>query len=238
MQTTSRFFWISVLMLLSTGVLAQQQPESSPTRPAKQKLPKEKHSYKPTGVRLGTNALRLVRSAFEGGYHSYDFIGDIDFYRYILEVSYGRENFKQKREHFNYSSKGNFFRIGADANLISHPEKGNALTLGLKYVVGQYDENLNFISGNYANNEVNLSNNGIRVNWAEFNFGVKGKVISNVHAGFYVRFKVYKTATGEMSFDSYRIPGFGLGEFDNRIGFDYYLMWRIPFNKPIDLSEI
>lgn len=243
------YFWISLIALVPFAAFGQfeeppqgQTQQEPPPRQPRVKLPKEPKSYKPTGVRFGTNMVRLTRSAFDGGYRSFDFTGDIDFYRYMLEVGYGVENFDEQKPLHDYTSKGNFFRVGADANLISNPEKGNALLLGLKYVFANYDETLTYSTSSlvYGDRQLNLSNDNVRARWAEFNFGMKGKVFSNLHTGFYVRFKIFKQTRndGEL-LETYKIPGFGLGAEDNRVGFDYYIMWRIPFKQDqVILNEI
>ena len=223
----SKYFWISIFISIASSVFGQVEDVL---------VQEEKSPWIPTGVRFGTNAVRLVRTALDNGYNSWDVSGDIDFNRFLVEVGYGRESITNNRSLFEYKTSGNFFRIGLDGNMITYPKKGNAMVGGIKYVTASYSEKLAFDQvSNFGSVRQELENSNISLRWFEVNFGVKGKVFSNLHAGFYVRFKVFRKFQDETNFSSYRIPGFGLGDEDSRTGFDYYIMWRIPFRKTTEI---
>ncbi|MGB3464204.1 MAG: DUF6048 family protein [Cyclobacteriaceae bacterium] len=236
-----KYSWISLLLLL-IGTTQSAYSQNKPAPPAAQtsgvkeepKLPKEKHSFKPTGLRLGTNLFRLGRTAFTNNYSSWDVAGDIDFYRYLLDVTYGRENRTEFTEAYDYESNGSFLRVGVDVNFIKDPSEANALLIGLKYVTGSYDEEFIFENANNLTGETrefSLANNSLSSRWLEVNVGLKVKMWKQLYAGFYFRYRLNRVLKGDREFGTYRVPGYGQAERRTVLGFDYYLFWRIPFKK-------
>jgi len=229
-----KYIWISTIVLLLTGsdlLLAQEQPDE--VAEVEEIIPKEKYSYKPTAVRFGTNIFRLGRSAFDNEYFSWDVSGDIDFHKYLLEVSYGRESNQLDAEGFDYENSGSFFRIGADVNFIKDKTEANALVLGLKYVTGSYTEDFKFndLDTLFGPVEKDVTNSALKPRWLEANVGLKIKMWQQLYIGFYFRYRFNRVVTGDREFGTYRIPGYGLEERRNLVGFDYYVFWRIPFKK-------
>ncbi|MEL7146758.1 MAG: DUF6048 family protein [Bacteroidota bacterium] len=240
-----KFIWISTWVILScvgNEVLGRQRPASEngtppPSRPAVadsvRKANKIKYSYKPTGIRFGANVFRLASSALSSNKTNWDITGDIDFHKYMLEVSYGRASNMVQNDSLNYSNAGSFFRIGGDINFIKDKTDANALVIGLKYVRGTYDETLSFtdIDDLFGNSTRNLSNNGLTSSWMEANVGMKVRMWEQLYLGFYFRYRFSLVVKGNREFGTYQIPGYGLEERRNIVGLDYYIFWRIPFKK-------
>ncbi len=231
-MSISRYILISLAVILCLELSAQNPPQNEAKTENPVKPVKVKRSWKPNSVRFGTNIARIGRTVFDGGYESWGIMADMDLHKFLVEISYGQESTNNTKGDFDYSMNGRFLRFGVDGNFVKVPENGNALVGGLKYVMASYDETLTFEQfSNFGQQLTELSNSDIKANWVEFNLGLRGTIISNLQGGFYVRFKLFKSVKDDLNFETYRIPGFGLGEYDNRTGFDYYLIWRIPFKR-------
>ncbi len=236
-----KYTWISLFFLLVCSnqmLLAQDTPETSET--ADDELPKIKYSYKPTAIRFGTNLIRFGRTAFDTNHSSWEVTGDMDFHKYMLEVSYGRESEKLNTDGFDYENNGSFLRIGGDINFIKDKAEGNALVLGLKYVRGTYDESFKFDDSDLifnANEAFELTNESLNSRWLEANVGMKVKMWEQLYVGFYFRYRFNRVVKGDREFGTYRIPGYGLEERRTIVGFDYYVFWRIPFKKSPKITE-
>lgn len=239
-----KYSWSSLVILLVLSyagpVSAQTGPppatrQSETVNPQKEpRLPAEKHSFKPSGMRLGTNIFRLGRTAFTSDYSSWDIAADLDFYRYMLDVTYGRESRTEATDSYDYTSDGSFLRIGPDVNFIKDRSEANALLIGLKYVRGTYNETFVFQDNNNLTGiptDQNLSNESLRARWLEVNAGLKVRMWSQLYAGFYFRYRFNRVISGDREFGTYQVPGYGLAERRTVLGFDYYIFWRIPFKK-------
>lgn len=230
-----KYTWISLFILLITGNQILMAQDTAPdAAAADDELPKIKYSYKPTAARFGANIIRFGRTAFDTKHSSWDVTGDIDFHKYLLEVSYGRESEKLNTESFNYENSGSFLRIGGDINFIKDKSEGNALVLGLKYVSGTYDESFKFDDADTLfglSRSLELNNEALKSRWLEANIGLKVKMWQQLYVGFYFRYRFNRVVTGDREFGTYRIPGYGLEERRTIVGFDYYVFWRIPFKK-------
>ena len=238
----SRFFWISIVMALtclSSALYGQRPTGGSPiplpaTEPdTAARPPKIKYSYKPTGLRIGGNIFRLAQSAVDKNRTRWDVTSDIDFHKYMLEVSYGRASNMIQNDSLNYSNSGSYLRIGGDINFMKDKKEANALVIGLKYVSGTYNETLEFEDEDalFGNTTQQLANNGLRSSWMEANGGMKVRLWEQLYVGFYFRYRFGRVVKGDREFGTYEIPGYGLEENRNKMGFDYYIFWRIPFKK-------
>ena len=247
----SRYFWISILVVftfLSPELYGRQRPTNGGNRPQSnsavtdtaRRAPKIKYSYKPTGLRVGANVFRMASSAFSGNRTQWDITSDIDFHKYLLEVSYGRSGNAISNDSLDYSNSGSFFRIGGDINFIKDKTDANALAIGLKYVRGTYNESLSFEDNDdlFGNTSQQLSNNGLKSSWMEANVGMKARLWEQLYLGFYFRYRFSLVVKGDREFGTYQIPGYGLEERRNIVGLDYYIFWRIPFKKSPKIDEI
>src|SRR5690606_5077832 len=89
--------------------------------------------YIPTGVRLGTDALALIRSGYDDSFSGWEVNADIDFRRYFLAVDLGSWQRSIASEQGSYSNDGTYFRIGADMNFLNRDPDKNVLFFGVRY---------------------------------------------------------------------------------------------------------
>ncbi len=218
--------------MLATTVLAQHKLDS---------LLKLKTDYRPTGVRVGTDVVSLIRIPVDDTFSGFEINADIDFYRYYLAVELGRWQRDFTTDLEQYSNKGNYFRLGADVNFLKNDPEKNMLFFGVRYGHGSFSEQIRIESDDavWGSSTNSYTNDGVRANWGELTTGLKVKVLGSFWMGYTARFKFGLNTNAPRGFIPHDVPGYGKTYNDNTWGFNYYLMFRIPVRKEKQsLSEV
>jgi hypothetical protein len=194
-----------------------------------------KERYMPTGIRFGTDAVALARSSFMESFNGWEVSADVDFYRYYLAFEYGKWSRHFTGDNLDYENSGRYWSIGPDVNFLLKDAERNMFFLGLRYARSSFDETFRVIDQNawgindrYDNPYIN---NSVPARWLELTSGIKVHMIKGFWMGFTARFKFgLKTGTTpEMA--PHDIPGYGKTNKETTWGFNYQLMYRIPFRK-------
>jgi len=197
----------------------------------KPKVPKE--FYIPTGVRIGTDLVALGVNAFGGKRERYEFQADIDIHRIYLIGSFGTSHYTSTGEGFDYNHKGNFYRVGLDANFLKYDPDYNTFTVGIRYATANFSEQLTVNSSDlvYGDYTESFTNDNVRARWFELTTGLRVNIFNNFYTGYTFRIQINRKIFNADEFRSYDIPGFGKAEFNNRWTFNYYLMYRIAWKE-------
>lgn len=190
--------------------------------------------YYPTGLRLGTDAIAVARNFYDDSYKGWEVNADVDFYRYYLAIDYGTWSRKFPGDSVDYSNDGRYWRIGADVNFLTRDEDRNMFFLGLRYGHSTFNETLRLIDvdpnwGTLDRYNDPFKNVNVPAHWLELTTGIKVKMFSWFWMGYTARFKfgLHYGNTPEMK--PYDIPGYGSTYKETTWGFNYQLMFRIPF---------
>ena len=198
--------------------------------PALQQDIKEQADFRPHEIKLGMNVVRSARTAFGTDLVTHEIEAALAMHRFVVVGNFGIEE-RQRGETFDYENKGSYYRIGIDRNFTKDKESGNALTLGLRYARASFNDQMAFTADQgFGEQNYFLENENLTARWVEVAFGLRGKVVSNLYMGFTMRWQFARKISGEGALKTYDIPGFGKTRRQNSTAFDYYLMWRIPFN--------
>lgn len=229
-------FIISTMLLLS-GVKAQEQSAvDSIKREVKERIdPKE---FIPTGIRIGTEMISGVASFTNNPIQEFQFLADVDFYRYFFNVQYGTFSGEWENANGIYTNDGSHFKIGPDVNFLHRDPDGSALFFGVRYSFSNFSDNYSYtdsdpIWGTYSNE---VSNNNLSASWIEFVSGLKVKVLGPIWMGYTARFKFGVTKFEDKDLIPHWIPGFGRGDENSYWGFDYWLIVRLPVRKQKKIS--
>lgn len=194
----------------------------------------------PSAVRVGTDVIAIGTSLADKNQKKFEVSADIDLDTYFLSFDYGYSNVTRSITGALYQNKGNYFRIGIDANLLTPDEFRNVILVGLRYGHSFYSDALGSFVPNdpqYGPGTIPVtvpSNSALQAHWAELVFGVKVQVVKQLYLGFTGRFKVKLANSGVDALTPYEIPGYGNYQNGNAFGFNYYLYYRFPFrDKPI-----
>ena len=190
-------------------------------------------NFLPTGIRVGTDVLSLIRTQTDKSFNGYEFNADIDFYRYYLAVEIGRWEREFSTDVEDYSNKGTYFRVGIDCNFLKKDPEKNMFFFGARYGRGTYSENFTVttIDPVWGTMENTYSNSDLTANWGELTTGLRVKMIGFFWMGFTARYKVALSTNEPRGFISHDVPGYGEAGKQATWGFNYQVLFRIPVRK-------
>ena len=228
----SRYF-ISVGIIL--GMLGTGLPSSAKTR------------YWPTGILLGMDVVcPLYYKYYQKTGGQYAFNASMDFAKCMLVGDYGVGSIHWKgynsktNTNTNYSSEGQYFRIGLNYNMLRNTPDKNAAFLGVRYATSFFD--YESTSGACYNSKglikgytppKNTKQRNVRAHWCEAVAGVKVKVWKQLYVGGTLRYKFrFRILKGSDAYVPYDVLGWGLYEpKEEGFGLNYYVLLRIPFAR-------
>lgn len=242
-----RYFFSALLVTVAIAAWGQNQSPDTATVRRPKRI--DTVSYVPTGLRIGTDVIALIRSR-DNSFKGWEMTFDLDLARYYITVEYGYWNTQQSLDNFqllasvanpvlrtsgNYNNEGYYFRFGTDVNfLLKDPEK-NMFFLGLRYGISNFNENVNYVNQpsfpGFAPFSQGLSNGSVSGSWLEVTAGMRIRVYKALWMGYTARLKFAPSTNGAASFDSYDMPGYGIISETPNWGFNYQLFWRFDWNK-------
>ncbi len=192
-----------------------------------------RNKFLPTGVRVGTDALALVRNTYDETFKGWEVNADVDFYRYYLTVDYGSWGRTYIQESSSYSNNGNYFRIGADVNFLTKNADKNMFFLGMRYAHSSFSEDYAVIINDPlwgSSNEV-YANRKVPANWFELTNGMRVRIWKMIWLGYTIRYKFALKMGDTPDLLPHDVPGYGLTNKNVYWGFNYQLLFRIPITK-------
>jgi len=235
-------YFFSLLLCCCAGLLWAQEPQRIPNH----SLPRQKmrSTLLPSAVRIGPAVNMLILTALDEEGTYYGLHADLPFQRIMLSLEYGHADLSRSSEPgvpveevFSYSSRGNYYRLGVDANLLrdkiteSYDAFGDVIFFGLKYAFSNIEDEVSFRTREniWGASVITQSNDNLSVQWLEMNAGVRVSVFENIFLGYTLRYRFSRRYIDRSSLEPYWIPGFGSGEQETNFGFDYFIYYRIPF---------
>lgn len=197
-------------------------------------VPAQKGTVMPSAVRIGTDLGFIGVSLFDPDKKVFEINADVDLYKFFITADYGMASWEFSRENFAYENIGSYFKAGIDYNLLARDPDLNVIYFGLKYAHSSFDEKFNYAMTDpfYYDYAEEINKPGMSAHWYEANFGMKIRVWKDLYLGWAGRIKfAKKVSSNETSFDTYYIPGYGLADSDSRWGFNYQILYRIPFRE-------
>lgn len=223
-------FSLAILLVSLTTVAQNKKTDSIPTYPDRY------------GLRVGTDLFKIARSVYDKDYKGFEITADYRYSKKIyIAAEIGNENKTTDEPQLNFTTKGTYFKIGADYNLYENwLDMENMITLGARYGVSSFSQELNsyniYIANPYFGNSGSVTTpttfNGLSAHWIEIVAGVKAEVFNNLYLGFTVRMNRLVANKKPNNFDNLYIPGFNRTyEADFGVGFNYTISYFIPLYK-------
>lgn len=236
---------LGILLALATAVSAQNagKTKGSNAGPANKQASQKgivdtttiKPSYLPTGVRIGTDLISLLRPSFDDSFKGWEFNADIDFYRYFLAVDYGHweRTWASEEEKAVYANNGNYWRVGADVNFLKKDPDRNMFFLGLRYARSTFSEQMAVATYDpvFGSTTQLLNNNNLPASWVELTTGLRVKIWKIFWLGYTARLKFGLNFPDTNDLAPSDVPGYGRADKDSYWGFNYQLFIRIPTRK-------
>ena len=216
-----------LLSMLSAGIAQAQNGQDTVT------IDTVRNKFLPTGIRVGTDVISLVKTRAQDDFEGWEVQGDIDFNRYYLALEYGTWGRDLNSDSAGYANTGKFWRAGIDVNFLTKDPDRNVFFLGARYGrsvftgslnVQRYDPIWGLMADNFYHSDVNAW-------WIELTSGLRVRIWKIFWLGYTGRFKFALSADGTDEMLPYDVPGFGKTDNETTWGFNYYLMLRIPVRK-------
>jgi len=232
MKHTLRFIFNLALVLVSLTATAQEKKKDTI-------IPRTERY----GLRVGADLYKIARSIYDDDYKGFEITGD---YRYSKRIYFaaeiGNENKTTDEPQLNFTTKGTYFKFGADYNMYENwLDMENMITIGARYGFSSFSQELNSYSiynpNPYFEGESDLITSGknfdgLSAHWLEIAAGVKAEILDNLFLGFSLRLNYLLTQKEPTDFENLYIPGFNRtydGKFG--VGFNYTLSYFIPLYK-------
>ena len=217
MKRISRYIFSLALLLLVPIILKAQ-----------------KGTVLPSAVRIGTDLGYLGVSIFDPEKKTFEINTDIDFYKFFITADYGMASWSFSKPDYDYSNSGSYFKIGLDYNFLARDPDLNVIYFGAKYANSRFKETFDYSVSDplYYDYVNNINKTDMSAYWIEANFGMKIRVWKQLYLGWVGRIKfARKIQSGGYSMATYYIPGYGKAAEDTRWGFNYQIMYRIPYRE-------
>ncbi|MBI3218820.1 MAG: hypothetical protein HYZ44_04855 [Bacteroidetes bacterium] len=223
--------YIFSLLAISIAMQLHAQEVAKPRKP---RIDTVSNKYMPTGLRIGIDALTLIRSK-DNSFKGWEVNFDTDLYRYFVTVDYGYWATNQLLGNGRYTNSGNYIRFGADVNfLLKDPDK-NMFFLGMRYGISSFSESVEYTNtasySGFGTNSYSRSNGSLSGHWIEITTGLRVKIVSGFWMGCTARLKFAPVVNGFGQLSPYDMPGYGIVEEAPYWGFNYQLFWRFPFKN-------
>ena len=192
-----------------------------------------KNRFLPTGIRLGTDLISLVKTQRQLNYDGWEINADIDLYRYFLSFEYGEWS-----RHFDspggvYDNSGTYWRVGPDVNFLLKDPDRNLVFIGFRYGRSKFSETYNISTADSLWGPINgiYQHTDVPARWLELTGGLKVRIWKFIWMGYTGRFNFALKTGPTPTMLPHDIPGFGNTSKKTTWGFNYYIMMRIPFRK-------
>lgn len=222
------FFKGLFLCFFSISVIAQD-PE-----PKKAKVDTIKNKFLPTGLRVGTDVIALIRSQ-DPSFNGWELNFDTDFSKYYFTVDYGYWATNQNLDNGRYQNEGYYFRLGTDINLLLKDPDKNMCFFGFRYGISTFNDNLTYQyqpNNSFPLYTNTLSNGSVKGTWLEITTGLRVKIWKFFWMGYTARLKFAPSVENGENLISYDMPGYGTISQTPYWGFNYQLFWRFGWRKP------
>ncbi|MES2388038.1 MAG: DUF6048 family protein [Bacteroidota bacterium] len=201
-------------------------------------------SVRTSAVGIGYDLSRLYQTIITPSDRRFEIMADWNLNKNFFVAEYGRATDTRHSAYYNYFSNGSYLRLGYERNYMINTD--DVFFVGARYAFSNYkyhayDARLNNDPDGLAffgnDGKVPDAEHSIHAEWLELVSGLKVKMYGPVYLGFTVRgkLKIDESDNGEMR--SLYIPGFGKAAGSAGVGFNYYIMIRIPYSRKIVKPE-
>ncbi|WP_252723239.1 DUF6048 family protein [Pseudotamlana agarivorans] len=196
------------------------------------------------GLRLGTDASKLLKSALDDDYQGLEINGDYRLTKHFYAAAeIGTEEKNTITDYMDITTAGAYLKAGVDYNMYENwLDMDNMIYVGFRVGGSAFSHDLNtatiYTTNQYWAPQLTLTDkvefNDLTAFWAELQLGIKAEVLKNLYMGLNVQLRFLITETDPGNFENVYIPGFGKTYDSSGIGagFGYTIAYRIPlFSK-------
>lgn len=157
-------------------------------------------------------------------------------YRFFPIIEGGMHSMTDNKETYNYSSKGNYLRLGLNYNMLNYRQRfdRNIFFIGFRYGVSAFSHEATSVTiiNEWGEYNTSIDSRDLNYQWAEGVIGLKGEILKNLYLGYTFRFKQKIKSTDFKDFTPQWVPGFGKGIKSTTMGMSYSISYAIPIKNP------
>jgi len=223
------------MLLLVFGLISQAQEKLKDTIPLKDIY----------GFRVGLDVSNPIRTLFNEDRKSLEIIGDYRINKKLYAaVELGFLDKKTLEDHLDYTTNGQYIKIGANYNLYENwLDMDNEVFVGMRYGLSTFKQTLHSYtvysdsSLPEIDNAIHKEFSGLTANWGELVFGMKVETFHNIFLSASFSFKKIISTKEPENFKNLYAPGFDRIFLNNGgIGFNYVISYRLPLYKKNKIS--
>ncbi len=236
----NKHIWLFIInsLFLSLVAVAQEQDLKE--------VSKKEHKSFP--LRVGLDLYKLVYSQFDKDYRNFEIVGDLHIGKQLyIATEIGNEKRTIESEGLNFSTSGNYIKLGFDYNMYKNwPGLNNNIYVGLRYGTSVYQHTLNsyqvYINHHYwetprtTNGFANGERSSLNASWFEVVFGIKVELVANFYLGLNLRVHRILSNPQPDNFGNLYIPGYNKvtddNNFSSSINYTFTYSFPIRFKKP------
>lgn len=234
-QRHTTFFIINFLLCLCGTLQAQDTVDATQIKQDTLKL-----QY---GLRIGTDASKLIRTALDDDYTGFEINGDYRLTEnWFIAGEIGNEEKTTTNDFLSVTAKGSYFKAGFDYNMYDNwAGLDNMIFAGFRIGASTFNQTRTnytvYSTDQYwapqNSSSDSLESSGLSAIWVELIIGIKAEVLNNLYLGINTQLKGMITQDQPVEFENLYVPGFNKTFDSGRIGvgYSYTVSYMIPIFK-------
>ena len=229
--------WVFYISLLSFCYSVSQENDNITINDSLN-LKKEKS----INLRVGFDLYRIILSRVSNDFDGFEIVGDLKVSEdFFVAIELGSLDTTKQVEQVNFTTNGNYFKVGFDYNMFENLEgMNNHITLGARIGSSRHDQTLNSYTildrtRYWTNSDLPITNGfatgerpDLNALWFEVVLNFKVQILKNIYTGKSLRLNRLINDKIPSNFDNIYIPGFNKKTQDNVFGagFNYTLTYN------------
>ena len=197
---------------------------------------------KSINLRVGFDLYRIILSRVSDDFEGFEIVGDFKVSEdFFIALELGSLDITKQVEQVNFTTNGNYFKVGFDYNMFENLEgMNNHITLGARIGSSRHDQTLNSYAildrtRYWTNSDLPITNGfatgerpDLNALWFEVVLNFKVQILKNIYTGISLRLNRLLSDKIPSNFDNIYIPGFNKKTQDNVFGagFNYTLTYN------------
>lgn len=232
-------FFLSLLLISATSLLAQQQPTNTATADTTSHRRKAPKFDLPHQLRFGFDISRPVQNLIYDNRTSYEFQADYYIGREVyaaVEGGWGSANVPY--DDLSYSSTNSFFRVGVDKCMLQRltGKDWDMAFLGARYgfaFIQRSDASYTTTDPMWGQTSGTVAGKSFMAHWMEITGGVRVELLKNCFLGWNIRGKFLLNQGALKELPPAYIAGYGKGDKSTIFDFNFYLSYAIRWKKKL-----
>ena len=219
--------WVFYISLLSFCYSVSQE-NNNITINDSLNLKKEKS----INLRVGFDLYRIILSRVSEDFDGFEIVGDFKVSEdFFIALELGSLDITKQVEQVNFTTNGNYFKVGFDYNMFENLEgMNNHITLGARIGSSRHDQTLNSYTildrtRYWTNSDLPITNGfatgerpDLNALWFEVVLNFKVQILKNIYTGISLRLNRLLSDEIPSNFDNIYIPGFNKKTQENVFG--------------------